>query len=107
MPQHASTCRALTHVSTGAGVCAARSVLWAGPGARPARPARAQPPQGPRGDQVSSPVIIQTEMIASPPFSDEAKRVLRENLELEYELYDFVNARLNNQYNECQGKIRT
>ena len=97
----------LTHVSTGAGVSAARSVLRLGPGARPARPARAQPPQGPRGHQVSSPVIIQTEMIASPPFSDEAKRILRENLELEYELYDFVNARLNNQYNECQGKIQS
>ena len=58
MSQYASaTCRALTHVSTGAGVCAARSVLRAGPGARPARPARAQPPQGPRGHQVRSPVI--------------------------------------------------
>ena len=42
-----------------------------------------------------------------PSFSDEAKRMLRENLELEYELYDFVNARLKNQYNECQGNIRS
>ena len=41
-----------------------------------------------------------------PSFSDEAKRILKEKLALEYELYDFVNARLNNQYNECQEKIR-
>jgi len=38
--------------------------------------------------------------------SDEARRILKENLALEYELYDFVNARLNNQYKECQEKIR-
>ena len=67
----------LTHVSTGAGVCAARSVLRAGPGARPARPARAQPPQGPRGHQVRSTVLMLREIVRVQLKLDEQKPVLQ------------------------------